>query len=184
MATPLRPYSWEVLREGARRWAQQHPTRFASGIDREERLTSFIARAAFAVATADTFRAGIEVGAAPCLKCGLWTHSFCEGCSVADLGPICTTCDGHFLLCPVCERAGLTWQGCRDARIAQQGPQPVMEISGIRDSEGRWRPFNPPVEIPIAEFEQQDQDLETFATAWLQEHGFVEREEPDPEDGC
>ena len=184
MATPLRPYSLAALQEGARRWAHLHPSRSASEITWEERRANLLARAAFAIAKEETFRAGIEVGAAPCLKCGLWTHSFCEGCEVPDLGPICTTCDSHFLLCPVCEQAGLTWQGCRDARIAQQGPQPVMEISGIRDSEGRWRPFNPPVEIPIAEYEQQDQDIEAFAATWLREHGFVEQDEPEPEDGC
>ena len=184
MATPLRAFSFEALHAGATRWGQQNPGRCASVITRAERLRNFIARAAFAIATAEDNAQGRAVGAAPCLKCGLWTHAYCEGCPNDNLGPICTSCDSQSLLCPVCEQAGLTWQQCRDARIERQGPQPVMEVNGIHDGEGRWVPFNPPVEIPIAEFEQQSQDLEDFVETWLRAHGFVGSDEPEAEDGC
>lgn len=138
MATPLRAFSFDALQAGAQRWQVANPGRSASVITRSERQRSFLARAAFAIATAEENASGRAVGASPCLKCGLWTHAYCEGCSNDNLGPICTSCDSQFLLCPVCEQAGLTWQQCRNARIERQGPQPVMEINGIHDGEGRW----------------------------------------------
>ena len=184
MASPLRPYVWRALEVGAEKWTRDNPGRSATEIARSERQRSFPARAAFAVHTLAENIAGRDLGAAPCLRCGLWTHAYCEGCSNDNLGPICTSCDSQLLLCPVCEQAGLTWQGCRNARIERQGPQPVMEVNGIYDGEGRWCPFNPPVEIPIAEFEQQSQDIEGFVETWLRAHGFVGSDEPEAENGC
>ena len=168
MATPLRAFDRGVTERLAARWRSANPGASPTAISRGDRLAFAPARAAFAIATE---AGGASLGAAPCLRCGRWTHSWCETCRLGNLGPICTECDNLHLLCQLCEEAREDWQVARATRETQDGP-PTVEVQGFFDENHRWQILDPPLQISLDNFDPEQSDLGEFVSSWLQTNHF------------
>lgn len=90
---------------------------------------------------------------------------------MGDLGPICTECDSHRLLCQPCETAGEDWVAARAARENRNGP-PTVEVQGFADGEGQWHVIDPPLEISLEGFDVEQGDINEFVSDWLQNNYF------------
>ena len=137
---------WKVL---AKRWRKQSSGRSPDSLTVEERRASLRARAAYWVATVP----GATSGPQPqgCNRCGMSTHSWCEGCyRRAGHGPnpflpICRVCDSDHLVCDECITAAVTWEDGHSAYEAVQGAEDEQTVEITID------PSQPPVRISLSE---------------------------------
>ena len=133
------------IKSRAAAFQREHPGLDPAKLKWGERLCSQEARDAFTMATltGDAINAVREVGSRPCLRCGLFTSSWCEGCELPSPSALCTVCDKAHLLCFSCSNAGKVWTEVHKA------PQPnVMEISGFHDDNMVFHTLEPPLQLP------------------------------------
>ena len=162
----LVPHDHEAMKDGARRWLKVHTDMPADDIDRLRRLTEEDAKHAFSMLTMVAMRSRLgSMGGAipePCVRCGYWTHGYCESCQL-DLGPpraICSTCDGARLVCPQCLSAGRHWEVGRKEHDARFPPhENVMEVNGFHDENGTYTECNPPLLIDVHDLQPEVDSL-------------------------
>ena len=142
----LRGTDWDTWKTAARELIQANPRADHRRASHADRLGCFSVRAAYALVTAHENREGRALGAEPCNRCGLWTHSWCEACPTPPNTAICTHCDGQRRVCEWCEAAGRSWETAHQA----QDPN-IIEVSGFTDEVGRFHRLDPPLQIPMAE---------------------------------
>ena len=118
----LVPQDRKVMSAAANDWPRQHPETQAVNLDRLRQLIEPGARHSYSILTMKSSRARSEAqGKAtpePCIRCGEWTHAYCESC-IVDLGPpypICSRCDEARLVCPICLANGRSWEGGRSGK--------------------------------------------------------------------
>lgn len=99
----------------AKRWRKVNPDRPAAALSRVERLQSLHARAAFWQASAKAAPEGLPPPSA-CLRCGLNTYSWCEGCyhrvhgdAAKTFYAICQECDAEKKVCDACQMQSISW---------------------------------------------------------------------------
>ena len=125
--------------------------------DHELRISNPGLRARFACEFRAGHRASYDAGmlGEPCVRCGTFTHAFCETCFLEPRDPpfaVCTHCDAGRLVCLQCESSGRSWaDGCDARKERGDPPEGIMEISGFKDESGEVVRINPPLLLPVTE---------------------------------
>ena len=151
----LQPTPWELLE----RLNVAHGPRGVL-VGREERMSSPVVRAAFAVRHRDFNSNKYAQGllGEPCVRCGTFTHAFCEVCFLHPRDPpfaICTQCDSEHLVCVMCESNGVQWSAGGEARAARGDPEEMVEVSAFRDENGAVVRVHPPLRIPLSQITEE-----------------------------
>ena len=155
----LRPIDWELWKGEARSHLSTQSC--SARASRAERLASFGVRAAFAVVTAKEFGPVRRLGALPCDRCGLWTHSWCEACTRPPAA-ICTECDAAEEVCHACEREGKSWRRARAAYEAEApAEEETVEVSSVHAETGTFRPLDPPFRVPLRQILSAEGEIDT-----------------------
>ena len=142
--------------------------------DHDARVSNPILRAKFACQYRDDHRASYDGGALgePCVRCGTFTHCFCETCFVVPRNPpfaVCTVCDGDELVCMACDTSGLEWADGPKAREERgDPPEGVIEVSAFQNDLGETVNIDPPLLLPITELD----NLQIHIRRYCAEHGM------------
>eukprot|EP00435_Cladocopium_sp_Y103_P025677 s4807_g6.t1 len=140
----LKAVDWSAWQSAARDFLRAHPNVAATSLTRSERIVVPGARAAWAVVHFQAASAVRAHGGQPCVQCGHWTGSFCEGCSGLPEA-ICTSCDKDRLLCHSCISEGKLY-----GEVERSDMAGFLEITGFNDEAGRFVRYDQPVRFPTS----------------------------------
>ena len=151
MTSALRSTDLAKARENAEEFKKLHPRKDPGSLTWGERIMCREARDAFSIHQMrdPTIRASaISAGTRPCLRCGLITASWCEGCNRntngVPPGALCTTCDKSHLLCHKCIAENKLY-----SEVKRQDPDNTMEITGFNREDGSFETLDPPLHIEL-----------------------------------
>ena len=141
---------------------------------REERVANPVLRAAYAVRHRAFHQDRYDNGVLgePCVRCGTFTHAFCETCFLEPREPpfaVCTGCDEAHLVCHSCEAGGVQWVDGPAARDERgDPPEGVVEVSAFQNERGETIRISPPLLLPLSELD----NVEIHIQRYRDEHGL------------
>ncbi len=158
MTSALRSTDLVAARNNAEEFRLAHPGKDPSTLSWGERIFCREARDAFSIQQMrdpDIRQSAITAGTRPCLRCGLVTASWCEGCRRATdgvpPGALCTTCDEHQLLCQKCISENKLY-----SEVKRAASDDTMEITGFNREDGSFETLDPPLHIDLTEIPMVD----------------------------
>ena len=158
MASALHSTDLARARENAEEFKRLHPQKDPGSLLWGERVMCREARDAFSIHQMKdpVIRASaISAGTRPCLRCGVVTASWCEGCRRDTDGvppaALCTTCDGHNLLCHKCVSENKLY-----SEVKRVDTDNTMEITGFNKEDGSFETLDPPLYIDLSSIPMVD----------------------------
>ena len=158
MTSALRSTDLAAARNNAEEFRLAHPGKDPSTLSWGERILCREARDAFSIQQMrdpEIRASAISAGTRPCLRCGLVTASWCEGCrrdtEGVPPGALCTICDEHQLLCQKCISENKLY-----SEVRRDASDNTMEITGFNREDGSFETLDPPLHIDLTEIPMVD----------------------------